>query len=160
MEASGLDKLEATWRSVNVYPVLTKSSMLHIHTQTDHCHKVVRCPRRRGGGYLCKSASCPTRAWIRPLEADRIMLILLLEIECLAWKFNWVHQCLSHQTLQQDLYTVCVLHSFIVLMLWALGLFQKLSSQGGPHFFSDPSTPRTHKESEPPPTPRTRKCFN
>ena len=30
----------------------------------------------------------------------------------------------------------------------------------GPHFFSDPSTPRTHMESEPPPTLRTRKCFN
>ena len=30
-----------------------------------------------------------------------------------------------------------------------LGLFQKLS-WGGAHFFSDPSTPRTHKESEPP----------
>ena len=33
------------------------------------------------------------------------------------------------------------------------GLFQTLS-WGGPHFFSDPSTPRTHKESEPPPDPQ------
>ena len=31
---------------------------------------------------------------------------------------------------------------------------------GGTFFFSDPSTPRTHMESVPPPTPRTRKCFN
>ena len=30
---------------------------------------------------------------------------------------------------------------------------------GWPHYFSDPSTPRTNMESEPP-TPRTHKCFN
>ena len=29
-----------------------------------------------------------------------------------------------------------------------LGLFQKLSSGGGAHFLSDPSTPRTHNESQ------------
>ena len=43
-------------------------------------------------------------------------------------------------------------HKYITL----LELFQKLSSgRGGPHFFPDPSTPRTHMESEPPPTLRT-----
>ena len=38
------------------------------------------------------------------------------------------------------------------IFLSRLGLFQKLSS-GGELFFSDPSTPRTHMESEPPPRP-------
>ena len=40
-----------------------------------------------------------------------------------------------------------------------IGAVPEIILKGAAFFFS-PSTPRTHMESEPPPTPRTRKCFN